>query len=156
IDLTRRREQSRPLQPLDHVLFCLPLPAPLALHGGERVGARRAIGDVPLSDMQCSELVGAQRILPLVPPETRLCLEAGLARLQQAAAQVGFLAVDVCGEPDAGAEVDAPAVEMEILLSQEARQRAVGPVEAHDRVIAVFDPDSPREPVAFLSLEANV
>src|SRR5947207_6745503 len=85
-----------------------------------------------------SKFLVASNALQIIAPEPCLCLKAQTSR--HAMVQIGLFAVNVSGQPQTRAEVQPPAVKMQIITV--ARSGGVRSIEADDIEVLILHPDS--------------
>ena len=150
------------VEAIDHVVFGLLLPAPLAR---DRRQLSRRIGAIlhrRLVDLNRGELLLRPRAFQVVAPEAHLGLHLRQPRKGQlVVGRVRFLAIHVGRQPQSRERVHAPAVDVERdLLAEEARERVVDvpadAVEPHDVVVAILHPDASGEAIGLLALRFQI
>src|ERR1700678_504843 len=138
-----RGQQTSALQTIQDVDFGRMLPLARRFDGRTILrGRHRLIVDRGRFDRHFGEFFLTSYVLQVVAPQTGLGLEANVAA--QKILQVGFLAVNVRRKPQAGLNVQAPAVEVQV-KAVDARHRRVHAVEPDNREILVFRPDTALE-----------
>src|ERR1700726_949802 len=154
VDLALRRDQADLLQAVNHVDLSLTFPGALGFDGSSVLGFLTLILDRLRSvDGDLGKLRAAAEILQVVAPEPRLRLV--MKRLTDTVFEIGLLGIDKRRQPDAGAEVLAPAVKVQVITG--SWMRIVSAVEADDVVVLIFDPDAAEEPAfAGVFLGGNV
>ena len=111
VDLAGWSEQRALLEPVQHVVLGFLFPFALAENRRHLLGALGGVTHAGLVDQNVGELLLLLRALRLVAPKPDLALDPRHPRELRVVAQV-FVRVHVSRQPQAGSDIDAPAVDV--------------------------------------------